>query len=55
MQIHIEDRRLLPIREKVEAGERLSYDDGVDAVPHRTICWRSAIWRTSCASACTAT
>ena len=30
MKVHIEDRRLLPIREKVEAGERLSYDDGVD-------------------------
>jgi aminodeoxyfutalosine synthase len=29
MQIHIEDRRLHPIREKVEAGERLSFDDGV--------------------------
>src|SRR6202789_2157807 len=24
-----EDRRLLPLREKVEAGERLSYDDGL--------------------------
>jgi aminodeoxyfutalosine synthase len=24
-----EDRRLWPIREKVEAGERLSYDDGL--------------------------
>ena len=30
MNVHIEDRRLLSIREKVEAGERLSYDDGVD-------------------------
>ena len=30
MRIHIEDRRLLSIRDKVEAGERLSYDDGVD-------------------------
>ena len=29
MNVHIEDRRLLPIREKVEAGLRLSYDDGV--------------------------
>jgi aminodeoxyfutalosine synthase len=29
MQIHIDDRRLHPIREKVEAGERLSFDDGV--------------------------
>jgi len=29
MQIVIEDARLRPIREKVEAGERLSYDDGV--------------------------
>ncbi len=29
MPVHIEDRRLLPIRDKVEAGERLSFDDGV--------------------------
>ena len=29
MNVYFEDRRLLPIREKVEAGERLSYDDGV--------------------------
>src|SRR5579883_2700867 len=29
MPVVIDDRRLLPIREKVEAGERLSFDDGV--------------------------
>ena len=29
MQISIEDRRLLPILEKVQAGVRLSYDDGL--------------------------
>src|SRR5579862_9628668 len=29
MPVVIEDRRLLPIRDKVEAGERLSFDDGV--------------------------
>src|SRR4051812_21037479 len=29
MQIVIDDRRLLPIRDKVEAGERLSFEDGV--------------------------
>ena len=29
MTTTFEDRRLLPIREKVEAGERLTYDDGV--------------------------
>jgi aminodeoxyfutalosine synthase len=29
MKTTIEDRRLEPIREKVEAGERLSFDDGV--------------------------
>src|ERR1700693_6073412 len=29
MQVHIDDPRLLPIRDKVEAGERLSFDDGV--------------------------
>ena len=29
MPVTFEDRRLLPIREKVEAGERLSYEDGV--------------------------
>jgi len=29
MQVHIDDARLLPIRDKVEAGERLSFDDGV--------------------------
>src|SRR5579871_5742630 len=30
MKVHIEDRRLLPIRDKVEAGERLSFENGVD-------------------------
>src|SRR5438876_529997 len=29
MNVYFEDRRLLPIRDKVEAGERLSYEDGV--------------------------
>ena len=29
MQVHIEDPSLVPIRRKVEAGERLSFDDGV--------------------------
>src|SRR5438477_4150299 len=29
MQIVIEDRRLLPIRDKVVAGERLSFEDGL--------------------------
>jgi aminodeoxyfutalosine synthase len=29
MQVIIEDSRLNPIRAKVEAGERLSFDDGV--------------------------
>ena len=29
MQVVIEDPRLVPIRKKVEAGERLSFDDGV--------------------------
>src|ERR1700730_3778025 len=29
MQVHIDDPRLLPIRDKVEAGQRLSFDDGV--------------------------
>src|SRR5215472_14725386 len=29
MKVHFEDRRLLPIRDRVEAGERLSYEDGV--------------------------
>jgi aminodeoxyfutalosine synthase len=29
MKVIIEDRRLEPIREKVEAGERLSFDDGL--------------------------
>ena len=29
MHVTFEDRRLQPIREKVEAGERLSYDDGL--------------------------
>src|ERR1017187_5032312 len=29
MQIHIEDKRLLPILEKVRAGARLSFEDGV--------------------------
>ena len=29
MAVVIDDPRLLPIREKVEAGERLSFDDGV--------------------------
>ncbi len=29
MRVEIEDRRLRPILEKVEAGERLNYDDGV--------------------------
>src|SRR5688572_13899367 len=29
MQITIDDRRLLPIRDKVLAGERLSFDDGL--------------------------
>jgi aminodeoxyfutalosine synthase len=29
MQVLFEDPRLNPIREKVEAGERLSFDDGV--------------------------
>src|SRR5271166_3215080 len=29
MNVHIEDKQLLPIREKVEAGVRLSYDDGL--------------------------
>ncbi len=29
MQINIEDRRLEPILEKVQAGQRLSYDDGL--------------------------
>jgi aminodeoxyfutalosine synthase len=28
-QVSFEDRRLEPVREKVEAGERLSFDDGV--------------------------
>src|SRR5580693_8382602 len=28
-QVHIDDARLLPIRDKVEAGERLSFDDAV--------------------------
>src|SRR5436305_12838837 len=30
MNVYFEDRRLLPIRDKVEAGERLSYEDGVN-------------------------
>src|SRR5689334_20764177 len=30
MHVAIEDPRLVPIREKVEAGERLSLQDGVD-------------------------
>src|SRR2546422_1057479 len=30
MQVDFEDRRLQPILEKVEAGVRLSYDDGID-------------------------
>src|SRR5437763_8907890 len=29
MQVVIEDPRLRPIRERVEAGERLTFDDGV--------------------------
>jgi aminodeoxyfutalosine synthase len=29
MQIHIEDRRLLPILEKVQAGARLDFEDGL--------------------------
>jgi aminodeoxyfutalosine synthase len=29
MQVHIDDPRLLPIRDKVDAGERLSLEDGV--------------------------
>src|SRR5664279_2633464 len=29
MQVVIDDSRLVPIRDKVEAGERLSFDDGV--------------------------
>ena len=29
MNVQFEDRRLLPVREKVEAGERLSYDDAL--------------------------
>ena len=29
MQVFVEDPKLRPILEKVEAGERLSYDDGV--------------------------
>lgn len=29
MPVAIEDRRLIPVREKVEAGVRLSFDDGV--------------------------
>ena len=29
MQIHIEDRRLVPILEKVQAGARLSFEDGL--------------------------
>ena len=29
MPVVIDDRRLIPIREKVEAGERLSLEDGV--------------------------
>ena len=29
MAVIIEDSRLLPIREKVESGERLSFDDGL--------------------------
>src|SRR5260370_31930015 len=29
MNVYFEDRLLLPIRDKVEAGERLSYEDGV--------------------------
>src|SRR6202041_4118527 len=29
MQVHIDDPRLIPIRDKVESGERLSFDEGV--------------------------
>jgi len=29
MQVVIDDSRLVPIRGKVEAGERLSFDDGL--------------------------
>src|SRR5258708_27240195 len=29
ISMHIEDRRLRPILKKVEAGDRLDYDDGV--------------------------
>ena len=29
MQVAFDDSRLIPIREKVEAGQRLSFEDGV--------------------------
>ena len=53
MQPIIDDSRLMPILEKVQAGERLTFDDGVDALPHARHAG-SATWRISCASGCTA-
>jgi hypothetical protein len=54
--VHFEDSRLKPIRERsVEAGERLSFDDGIALNRTSGSYWGSAISRTSCGSACTAT
>src|SRR3954463_3422229 len=39
MQTVIDDRRLVPVRDKVEAGERLSFEDGVALYRTSDILW----------------
>ena len=53
MLIHIEDQRLRPILEKVQAGERLDFEDGVPFIKS-PIFSPSARWPTWFESACTA-
>ena len=52
---HIEDKRLLPILEKVQADVRLSAEDGVALYRKLRHFGASATWPTWCASASTAT
>ena len=47
--------RLKAIRDKVETGQRLSFEDGLAASNSRTTCLRWARWRTWSASGTTAT
>ena len=46
--LQIDDAALLPIAEKVLAGERLSFEEGV-ALYNPMICSPSATWPITCA------